>query len=87
MAGKGKIDRQKVLKAVRDNPDLPPQFVEECMASMAEPRDSCTPFIPRSLSNADQFRTRQTRVGRLFEFLKSLPNRRGARRSRSDLYD
>lgn len=87
MAKKAGPDRRKIQRAVRDNPDLPPEFVEEALASMAEPRDSCTQFIPRSQSKADQSRAGQTRIRRLLEFLRSLPNRRGVNLRRSDLYD
>lgn len=38
----------KVGRAALDNPDLPVSFVAESLASMAEPRDQATPFIPRS---------------------------------------
>ena len=38
----------KVGRAALDNPDLPVSFVAESIASMAEPRDDATPFIPRS---------------------------------------
>ena len=31
-----------------DNPDLPVSFIIDSLASMAEPRDQGTPFIPRS---------------------------------------
>ncbi|ADL54969.1 ParD-like family protein [Gallionella capsiferriformans] len=31
-----------------DNPDLPVSFVAESLASMREPRDQATPFVPRS---------------------------------------
>ena len=31
-----------------DNPDLPVSFIMESLASLAEPRESGTPFIPRS---------------------------------------
>lgn len=38
----------KVGRAALDNPDLPVNFVAESIASMAEPRDDATHFIPRS---------------------------------------
>lgn len=38
----------KVGRAALDNPDLPVSFVAESLASMAEPRDQATPFIPKS---------------------------------------
>ncbi len=31
-----------------DNPDLPVSFVAESLASMREPREQATPFVPRS---------------------------------------
>lgn len=31
-----------------DNPDLPVSFVAEALASMREPRDEATSFVPRS---------------------------------------
>ena len=37
-----------VGRAALDNPDLPVTFVAESLASMAEPREQATPFIPRS---------------------------------------
>lgn len=37
----------KVGRAALDNPDLPVSFVAESLASMAEPRELATPFIPR----------------------------------------
>ncbi len=38
----------KVGRAALDNPDLPVSFVAESLASMAEPREHATTFIPRS---------------------------------------
>jgi hypothetical protein len=38
----------RVGRAALDNPDLPVTFVAESLASMAEPREQATPFIPRS---------------------------------------
>jgi hypothetical protein len=38
----------RVGRAALDNPDLPVSFVAESLASMAEPRDQCPPFVPRS---------------------------------------
>jgi hypothetical protein len=38
----------KVGRAALDNPDLPVSFIAESLASMAEPRDTTTPFVPRS---------------------------------------
>lgn len=38
----------KVGRAALDNPDLPASFVAESLASMAEPREDATPFVPRS---------------------------------------
>ena len=37
-----------VGRAAIDNPDLPVSFIIDSLASMAEPRDQGTPFIPRS---------------------------------------
>lgn len=87
MDKKGRVDREKVIKAALDNPDLPLAFVKESLTSMAEPRDSSSPFIPRSRVNADQSYAGKTRILRLLEFLKSLPNRRSLRSRRADLYD
>ncbi len=39
----------KVGRAALDNPDLPVSFIAESLASMAEPRETATPFVPRSL--------------------------------------
>ena len=36
-----------VGRASLDNPDLPVSFVAEALASMREPRDQATPFVPR----------------------------------------
>ncbi len=41
----------KVGRAALDNPDLPVSFIAESMASMAEPREEATPFVPRSRRN------------------------------------
>ncbi|MEI7431709.1 MAG: ParD-like family protein [Betaproteobacteria bacterium] len=38
----------KVGRAALDNPDLPVSFVAESLASLLEPREQSTPFIPRS---------------------------------------
>jgi hypothetical protein len=38
----------KVGRAALDNPDLPVSFVAESLASMAEPREQATPFVPRN---------------------------------------
>lgn len=38
----------KVGRAALDNPDLPATFVAEALASMSEPREDATPFVPRS---------------------------------------
>lgn len=37
-------------RAALDNPDLPVSFIAESLASMAEPREEATPFVPRSRS-------------------------------------
>ena len=37
-----------VGRAALDNPDLPVSFVAEALASMREPREQSTPFVPRS---------------------------------------
>ena len=38
----------KVGRAALDNPDLPVSFIAGALASMAEPREDATPFVPRS---------------------------------------
>ena len=38
----------KVGRAALDNPELPVSFVAESLASLSEPREQATPFIPRS---------------------------------------
>lgn len=38
----------KVGRAALDNPDLPVSFIAESLASLAEPRETTTPFVPRS---------------------------------------
>lgn len=37
----------KVGRAALDNPDLPVSFISESLISMAEPRETATPFVPR----------------------------------------
>ena len=37
-----------VGRAALDNPDLPADFVAETLASLREPRDEDTPFVPHS---------------------------------------
>lgn len=37
-----------VGRAALDNPDLPVSFVAEALASMREPREQATPFVPRT---------------------------------------
>lgn len=38
----------RIGRAALDNPDLPIDFIAESLASMAEPREDATPFVPRS---------------------------------------
>ena len=38
----------KIGRAALDNPDLPVSFIADSLASMAEPREAATPFVPRS---------------------------------------
>ena len=38
----------KVGRAALDNPDLPVSFIAESLASMTEPREDATPFVPRN---------------------------------------
>ena len=38
----------KVGRTALDNPDLPVSFIAESLASLAEPREYATPFVPRS---------------------------------------
>lgn len=38
----------RVGRAALDNPDLPVRFIAESLASMAEPHEKSTPFVPRS---------------------------------------
>ena len=38
----------KIGRAAIDNPDLPVSFIAESLASTAEPRETSTPFVPRS---------------------------------------
>lgn len=38
----------KVGRAALDNPDLPVSFIAESLASMTEPREEATAFVPRS---------------------------------------
>ncbi|MEI6757950.1 MAG: hypothetical protein FDX18_02780 [Chlorobium sp.] len=39
----------RVGRAALDNPDLPVSFVAESLASLAEPREHSTLFVPRSV--------------------------------------
>ncbi|MBZ4219963.1 MAG: ParD-like family protein [Chlorobium sp.] len=39
----------RVGRAALDNPDLPVSFIAESLASLAEPREQSTPFVPRSV--------------------------------------
>ncbi|MEI6757899.1 MAG: hypothetical protein WCK85_08600 [Chlorobium sp.] len=38
----------RVGRAALDNPDLPVSFVAESLASLAEPHELSSPFVPRS---------------------------------------
>ena len=38
----------KVGRAALDNPDLPVSFIAVSLASLAEPREDASPFVPRS---------------------------------------
>lgn len=38
----------RIGRAALDNPDLPVSFIAESLASMAEPREDATLFVPRS---------------------------------------
>ncbi len=38
----------KVGRGALDNPDLPISFIAESLASLAEPREDATVFVPRS---------------------------------------
>lgn len=38
----------KVGRAALDNPDLPVSFIAESLASLAEPRDNASDFVPRA---------------------------------------
>jgi hypothetical protein len=38
----------KVGRTALDNPDLPIDFVKDCLIALAEPKEDATPFIPRS---------------------------------------
>jgi len=44
----------KVGRAALDNPDLPASFIAESLMSLAEPREECAPFVPRSRTEAMQ---------------------------------
>lgn len=44
--------RAKVGRAALDNPDLPAPFIAESLKSLTEPRENCTPFVPRSLPHS-----------------------------------
>lgn len=41
-----------VGRAALDNPDLPASFIAECLIGMAEPREDCEPFLPRTAEKA-----------------------------------
>ncbi len=38
----------KVGRAALDNPDLPVEFIAESLISLAESKQTATPFVPRS---------------------------------------
>lgn len=38
----------KIGRAALDNPDLPVSFIAESLASLAEPREHATVFVPKS---------------------------------------
>ena len=38
----------KIGRASLDNPDLPVSFIADSLASLAEPREHATAFVPRS---------------------------------------
>ena len=38
----------QIGRAALDNPDLPVSFIAESLASLAEPREEATDFVPRS---------------------------------------
>ena len=40
----------KIGRASLDNPDLPVSFIAESLASLAEPRELASVFVPRSLA-------------------------------------
>lgn len=42
------VGRATLYRAMAQNPDLPPTFVANSLASLSEPRDQSTPFKPRS---------------------------------------
>ncbi|AVP57288.1 ParD-like family protein [Pulveribacter suum] len=44
----------KVGRAALDNPDLPVSFIAEALASLAEPREMATAFVPRSSSQSER---------------------------------
>ncbi len=39
----------RVGRAALDNPDLPVSFIAESLASLAEPQEQSTKFVPRSV--------------------------------------
>jgi hypothetical protein len=41
-----------VGRAALDNPDLPASFIAECLIGMAEHREGCEPFLPRTVVQA-----------------------------------
>jgi hypothetical protein len=44
----GQIEHWAMVgRAALDNPDLPVTFVAASLASLAEPREQATPFVPR----------------------------------------
>ena len=44
----GQVEFWAVLgRAALDNPDLPASLIAESLASLSEPREHATPFIPR----------------------------------------
>lgn len=50
------IAQHVIEQAKEDNPELPESFIADSLASIKEPREKATPFIPRS-KNESQIST------------------------------
>ncbi|RZT08696.1 hypothetical protein SAMN05216319_2888 [Duganella sp. CF402] len=45
--------QSEIRRAVKENSELPADFVGDALMSMAEPRDDAVPFVPRSAKRSE----------------------------------